>query len=153
MVTANEERAAAARASHPGVRVLADAEQLLAAAASHDLVVVAAPNRVHVELALATLRAGLHVVVDKPLAASLADAERLAAAAAESGLVAALFHNRRWDGDFLTLRRLLEEGRLGEPWRPSRASSAGAPSCAPARGASGPTRRRPADCCSTSART
>jgi scyllo-inositol 2-dehydrogenase (NADP+) len=117
VVTANEERAAAARASHPGVRVLADAEELLAAAASHDLVVVAAPNRVHVELALAALRAGVPVVVDKPLAASLADAERLAAAAAESGLVAAVFHNRRWDGDFLTLRRLLEEGRLGEPWR------------------------------------
>ena len=117
VVTANEERAAAARAGHPGVRVLADAEELLADPASHDLVVVAAPNRVHVELALAALGAGLHVVVDKPLAASLAGGERLAAAAAVSGLVAAVFHNRRYDGDFLTLRRLLDEGRLGEPWR------------------------------------
>ena len=69
--------------------------------------VVAAPNRTHVPLALAALDAGLHVVVDKPLAASVTDAERLAAAASSSGLVAAVFHNRRWDGDFLTLRRLV----------------------------------------------
>jgi predicted dehydrogenase len=65
--------------------------------------------------------------VDKPLAASVADAERLAAAAAARGVVACVFHNRRWDGDFLTLRRLMEDGSLGsllrlesrfDRWRP-----------------------------------
>ena len=127
-------------------------DELLAASGSHDLVVVAAPNRTHVPLALAALDAGLHVVVDKPLAASVTDAERLAAAASSSGLVAAVFHSRRWDGDFLTLQRLVREGQLGE-WRSSRASSVGGFVGAlrlVAREA--PIRRTRAACSSTSAR-
>lgn len=117
VVTSNPERADRARAAHPGVAVLPDADALFAQADSHDLVVVAAPNREHVPLGLAAVGAGLHLVVDKPLAASVADAQRLADAAAERGVVASVFHNRRWDGDFLTLRRLLSEGSLGEPVR------------------------------------
>ncbi len=117
VVTASAERAAEVSRAHPGAAVLASADELLAASGSHDVVVVAAPNRTHVPLALAALDAGLHVVVDKPLAASVKDGERLAAAASSSGLVAAVFHNRRWDGDFLTLQRLVREGQLGELWR------------------------------------
>jgi predicted dehydrogenase len=97
--------------------VVSSADELIGAADAHDLVVVAAPNREHVPLGLAVARAGLHLVVDKPLAASVADARRLAEAAGEHGVVASVFHNRRWDGDFLTLRRLLDEGALGEPLR------------------------------------
>jgi len=96
------------------VEVLRDAGALFARADSHDLVVVAAPNREHVPLGLAAVEAGLHLVVDKPLAASLADAERLEDAAVARGVVASVFHNRRWDGDFLTLKRLVSEGSLGE---------------------------------------
>ena len=114
VVTSNPERAERARATHLGVEVLPDAGALLARADSHDLVVVAAPNREHVPLGLAAVNAGLHLVVDKPLAASVADAQRLAGAVAERGVVASVFHNRRWDGDFLTLRRLQSEGSLGE---------------------------------------
>jgi predicted dehydrogenase len=114
VVTSNPERAAQARAAHPGVEVLPDASNLFAAADSHDLVVVAAPNREHVPLGLAAVDAGLHLVVDKPLAANVADAQRLADAAASRGVVASVFHNRRWDGDFLTLGRLVSEGSLGE---------------------------------------
>jgi scyllo-inositol 2-dehydrogenase (NADP+) len=127
IVTANPERAERARRTFPGARVLPDADALFASAGEHDLVVVASPNRFHVRYGLAALEAGLHVVVDKPVAASAADARRLATAATERGLVAAAFHNRRWDGDALTVRRLLDEGRLGrllrfesrfERWRP-----------------------------------
>jgi scyllo-inositol 2-dehydrogenase (NADP+) len=127
IVTSNPDRARQAAERFPGVRVLPDTDALFAAADDHDLVVVASPNRFHVSPGLAALDAGLHVVVDKPVAASPADARRLAAAAAEHGLVAAAFHNRRWDGDALTVRRLLVEGRLGkllrfesrfERWRP-----------------------------------
>ncbi len=127
IVTSNPERADSAQRAHPGVAVLPDADTLFARADSHDLVVVAAPNRQHVPLGLAAVDAGLHLVVDKPLAASVADAQRLADAAAERGVVASVFHNRRWDGDFLTVRRLRDEGRLGdvvrfesrfERWRP-----------------------------------
>jgi predicted dehydrogenase len=114
VVTSNPERAAAARSRHPEVLILDEADALFGEADSHDLVVVAAPNREHVRLGQAAVEAGLHVVVDKPLAASVAEGEALAAAAAERGVVASVFHNRRWDGDFLTLRRLVEEGVLGE---------------------------------------
>jgi len=56
----------------------------------------------------------MHVVIDKPLAPSAVEAEQVASAAAAAGVVASVFHNRRWDGDFLTLRRLAENGSLGE---------------------------------------
>jgi predicted dehydrogenase len=114
VVTSNPERADQARAAHPGVEVLPDAGALFERAGSHDLVVVAAPNREHVELGLGAVEAGLHLVVDKPLATSVTDARRLAEAAAERGVVASVFHNRRWDGDFLTLRRLVSDGEIGE---------------------------------------
>ena len=127
IVTSNPERVEQARTAHPGARILPSADALFEAADEHDLVVVAAPNREHVPLGLAAAEAGLHLVVDKPLAASAADGERLASAVRERGLVASVFHNRRWDGDFLTLRRLVSEGSLGdllrfesciERWRP-----------------------------------
>ena len=114
VVTSNPERAAQARATHPHAQILPSADELFGAADAHDLVVVAAPNREHVPLGLAAVEAGLHLVVDKPLAASVADAQRLADAAAARGVVASVFHNRRWDGDFLTLRRLVAEGALGD---------------------------------------
>ncbi len=114
VVTSNSQRAAEAQAAHTGVEVLPDAGALFARADSHDLVVVAAPNREHVPLGLAAVEAGLHLVVDKPLAASVADAQRLADAAEARGVVASVFHNRRWDGDFLTLRRLVSDGSLGD---------------------------------------
>jgi scyllo-inositol 2-dehydrogenase (NADP+) len=114
VVTSNEDRAAQARSAYPHVQILPSADELFAASDAHDLVVVAAPNRHHVPLALGAVDAGLHVVVDKPLAPSVSEGERLAAAAEARGVVASVFHNRRWDGDFLTLRRLLSEGALGE---------------------------------------
>jgi scyllo-inositol 2-dehydrogenase (NADP+) len=114
VVTSNEERAAQARSAYPDVEILPSADDLFAASGAHDLAVIAAPNREHVPLGLAAAEAGLHLVVDKPLAASVADAQRLADAVDARGLVASVFHNRRWDGDFLTLRRLLLEGALGE---------------------------------------
>lgn len=79
-----------------------------------DLAVIATPNDSHFPLARAALEAGKHVVVDKPFATSLAEADSLAALAAAKGRLLTVFHNRRWDGDFLTVRRLIESGRLGE---------------------------------------
>ena len=79
-----------------------------------DLVVIATPNESHFPLAEAALRAGKHVVVDKPFTVTLAEADALIALAAERGRLLTVFHNRRWDGDFLTLRSLIDSGRLGE---------------------------------------
>jgi predicted dehydrogenase len=78
-----------------------------------DVVVVASPNRSHVPIGIAALRAGRHVVVDKPIAMDSAEAGTLIEAAARAGRLLTVFQNRRWDGDALTVRRLLAEGTLG----------------------------------------
>jgi predicted dehydrogenase len=106
-------RADQVRRDHPGVRVVASAAELLQDPAV-ELVVVAAPNAVHAELARAALRAGRHVVVDKPFTLSVADADELTALAEAADRRLSVFHNRRWDGDFLTVRRCLETGLLGQ---------------------------------------
>jgi predicted dehydrogenase len=127
IVTGNPERAVAARAAHPGARVVPDPLAVIDRASELDLVVVATPPSTHVELAANAMRAGLDVVVDKPFAPSSAEGRKLIALAGELGRRLTVFQNRRWDADFRTLRRLLAEGRLGavhafesrfEWWRP-----------------------------------
>ncbi|KOG11486.1 MULTISPECIES: Gfo/Idh/MocA family oxidoreductase [Streptomyces] len=118
VTTGNPERAAEARAAYPGVRVAARPEELWEQGADAlDLLVVASPNRTHVAIATAALEAGIPVVVDKPLAGTAAEARGLAALAEARGLLLSVFQNRRWDNDFLTLRRLLDEDALGEVQR------------------------------------
>ncbi|GAA2432718.1 Gfo/Idh/MocA family oxidoreductase [Streptomyces macrosporus] len=118
VVTSNPERQRQARAEHgEELRTAADADELFARADELDLVVVASPNRTHVDLARRALEADLAVVVDKPLAATAAEAEALADLAERRGLLLSVFQNRRWDNDFLTLRALLDEGALGDVWR------------------------------------
>ena len=106
-------RAAQVERDHPGTRVAGSAEELLADPAV-ELVVVEAPNAVHHELAAAALRARRHVVVDKPFTLSTAEADELIALAEAEDRRLSVFHNRRWDGDFLTVRRGVEAGLLGE---------------------------------------
>ncbi|WP_066931662.1 Gfo/Idh/MocA family oxidoreductase [Streptomyces sp. NBRC 110611] len=115
--TADPERQARARAAHPRVRTVATPDEVLDRAADLDLIVVATPNKTHVPLATAALEAGLPVVVDKPLASTAAEAEKLATLAQDRGLLLSVFQNRRWDNDFRTVRKLVEEGTLGEVWR------------------------------------
>jgi scyllo-inositol 2-dehydrogenase (NADP+) len=81
---------------------------------SLDLIVVATPNDSHAPLAQAALAAGRHVVVDKPLATDDADAVALVQLGRGAGRLLSVFHNRRWDSDFLTVERLLREDALGE---------------------------------------
>ncbi len=78
-----------------------------------DLVVIASPNDSHFCLAEAALRAGKHVVVDKPLTVTADEADALIALAKERSRVLTVFHNRRWDGDFLTVQQLIGDGRSG----------------------------------------
>ncbi|MEU3044327.1 Gfo/Idh/MocA family oxidoreductase [Streptomyces diastaticus] len=117
VVTSSPERRDAARAEFGEVRFAATADELWPRADELDLVVVASPNKTHVALAEAALRAGLPVVVDKPLAGTAAEARSLAALAEERGLLLSVFQNRRWDNDFRTLAALLEAGTLGDVWR------------------------------------
>jgi scyllo-inositol 2-dehydrogenase (NADP+) len=127
VVTRNEERRAQALREHPDVVLLGTADEVWGRAAEIDLVVVATPNSSHAPLAHAALDAGLAVVVDKPFALTAAEGRAVVEAARVRGLMLTVFQNRRWDGDFLTVRRLLDEGRLGrvhrfesrfERWRP-----------------------------------
>ena len=69
--------------------------------------------KLHFELAKSALQAGKHVVIDKPFAATSAQAAELIELARVRGLAVAPFHNRRWDGDFLTLKKVLAAGALG----------------------------------------
>lgn len=97
---------------YPGVR-LDDTPQAMLDDPAIALVVVCTPNASHYVLAKAALQAGKHVVVDKPFVLSSAEGDELAALARERGLRLAVYQNRRWDGDFLTLRRTLASGELG----------------------------------------
>ncbi|MGW0536652.1 Gfo/Idh/MocA family oxidoreductase [Streptomyces sp. NPDC003032] len=118
VVTSNPERQARARAEFgDGLRRAASADELWERADELDLIVVASPNKTHVSLATAALKAGLPVVVDKPIAGTSAEARELAALADERGLLLSVFQNRRWDNDFRTLRQLLADGELGDVWR------------------------------------
>ena len=82
-----------------------------------ELIVISTPNHSHYPLAKAALEAGKHVVIDKPFTVTLAEADALIALACAEERVLTVFHNRRWDGDFLTVQRLLASGRLGEVMR------------------------------------
>ncbi|PWC33371.1 oxidoreductase [Azospirillum sp. TSO35-2] len=81
-----------------------------------DLVVIATPNTSHAPLARAALLAGKHVVIDKPMATTAAEADELIDLAKRQGRLLSVFHNRRWDNDFLTLRACLENGEVGRPY-------------------------------------
>jgi predicted dehydrogenase len=113
-------------ADRPGTKVVPDVTTLLAEPGL-DLIVVSSPDDLHGTHAIAALQAGKHVLVDKPFATTLAEARAIAAEAGRVGKLVTVFHNRRWDADFLTLRRLLADGTLGrivhfeshfDRWRP-----------------------------------
>jgi predicted dehydrogenase len=98
-----------------GVSTYATLDEL-AAAPDVDLVVLATPHDTHADLAVRALEAGKHVVVDKPMAITLAEADRMVAAASRAGRMLSVFHNRRWDWDYLTVRKILAEGLIGRPY-------------------------------------
>ncbi len=97
----------------PEARVSADPDEAIEAA-DIDLVVIASPNATHASLAERALRAGKHVVVDKPFTVTLAEARRLADLARERpGQVLSVFQNRRFDSDFLAVEAALQAGSIG----------------------------------------
>jgi predicted dehydrogenase len=100
--------------AYPGVRVVRSLDHLLDLA-DVTLVVVATPTLSHADLARRCLEAGRHVVVDKPFTATSAEAAPLLDLAERTGRLLSVFHNRRWDGDFLTVQRLLSRSACGRP--------------------------------------
>ncbi|HDV8243016.1 TPA: oxidoreductase [Enterobacter hormaechei] len=101
------------RADWPAVPVVTEPKHLFNDP-NIDLIVIPTPNDTHFPLAKAALEAGKHVVVDKPFTVTLSQARELDALARSLGRLLSVFHNRRWDSDFLTVKALLNEGTLGE---------------------------------------
>jgi scyllo-inositol 2-dehydrogenase (NADP+) len=128
IVTGNADRQRQAATEHPGARIVDAADALFRDPSGIDLVVISTPNRTHVPLALQAVEAKRPVVVDKPLAISAAEGRQLVDAARRRKVFLSVYQNRRWDGDFLTVRRLLAEQAFGtvhrfeshlDRWRPN----------------------------------
>jgi scyllo-inositol 2-dehydrogenase (NADP+) len=98
---------------YPNARLYRDVKELYADP-TIDVVVVATPSTDHYRFVKDALLAGKHVVVEKPFTVTSAEADELIELAREAGLLLSVYHNRRWDGDFLTISKLLEEGVLGD---------------------------------------
>ncbi|MCU0400393.1 MAG: Gfo/Idh/MocA family oxidoreductase [Algoriphagus sp.] len=97
---------------YPHVTTFKSLEELLQADAA-DLICITTPNEFHFPMAKQCLLAGKHVVVDKPVTVHSWEAEELEKIAREKGLICSVFHNRRYDGDFRTLQKLVAENTLG----------------------------------------
>ena len=111
--TSDESRQAKARDRYPQANIVSTPEDILALADQLDLIVLGTPPATHFPLAKAALEAGLDVVVDKPFTVRSAEGEELIGLAAQLGRVLTVYQNRRWDGDSLTVRKLLDAGTLG----------------------------------------
>lgn len=106
--------AAKVRADFPELAVVnADLVRAVADPAI-DLVVIATPDALHASQAHIALDAGKHVVIDKPFAVTLDEARAIAEHGRRADRLVSVFHNRRWDSDFLTLQALIARGHLGE---------------------------------------
>src|SRR5271169_2325544 len=98
--------------AYPAATIVRSLDDLLALN-SIRLVVIATPNTSHFELAKQCLLAGRDVVIDKPFATTYAEAAELVGIAERDQRLLSVYQNRRWDGDFLTVQRLMNEGQLG----------------------------------------
>lgn len=110
--TASPENAALAKSLYPEVTIESDTEKVINHP-SIDLVVIATPNSSHYEIARKALEAGKHVVVDKPFTITEREAAELISISEEKGKLLSVYHNRRFDSDFLTVKKILENGMLG----------------------------------------
>lgn len=117
IVTANPQREARARKRHPGTPVFPDLPTFVAAVDNGldvDVVVLGTPPKGHKDQAELLMRRGIGVVVDKPFTPSAAEARQLMETARTTGSLLTVFQNRRWDGDFLTVKQLAAQGQLGK---------------------------------------
>lgn len=113
IVTGDPDRAAAASEQYPLAQVVATPQEALEWSGDLDLVVIGTPPQTHFDLARDAIERGLNVVVDKPFVTSTANGRSLMRQASQAGVALTVFQNRRWDADFLTLKKLVDEGAFG----------------------------------------
>lgn len=109
----NPARIDAARELAPDVEGFEDAEAMLDSGLI-DLVIISTPPDSHHHWAMKALERGLHVVLEKPMALTAAEGDAALAFAADKGLTLVVYQNRRFDQDFVTMRRLINDGSIGE---------------------------------------
>ena len=97
---------------YPNVTVLTSADELFAK--EIDLVVIATPNDTHVDLATRAINQNINVIIDKPFTPSLDESRQIIDLAKSKNVVISSFHNRRFDGDFLTIKKLINDNSIGE---------------------------------------
>jgi scyllo-inositol 2-dehydrogenase (NADP+) len=110
---ADAARVKVAATDFPGIQTYTDVDEMLAKA-KLDLVIIITPHNTHAELAVKCLDAGAAVVVEKPMAITTAEIDAMLAAARKSGKMLSTFHNRRWDGDYLALKKIVADGWVGK---------------------------------------
>lgn len=127
IVSRSQEKKLQANLDVPSAEILGSFDDLISKAAEFDLAVITTPNKDHASQAIAAMRAGMHVVVDKPVATTSEECQRMIEVSKETGKLFSVFQNRRWDSDYLTAKKLIETGSLGkvtrfesrwERWRP-----------------------------------
>jgi predicted dehydrogenase len=115
VLTTNAERVAQVHADYPSAVVVADMQELLGQ--SLDLVIIASMNSVHVEQAIAALRAGVPTVVDKPMGRNLVETMEILDVSDETGVPVTAFYNRLFDSDSLTIKRVIQDDEIGKIFR------------------------------------
>jgi scyllo-inositol 2-dehydrogenase (NADP+) len=114
IVTSDPQRAAQAVSEYPEATIFSKSEEIFSSASDYDLVVVAAPNKFHYPLCVDALNAGLSVVVDKPMATSSDQIKGLIDLSDKKNKLLSVYHNRRWDADFLTMQKIIANDSLGK---------------------------------------
>jgi len=113
VVTTDPAKAALLKQQHPQASVVANPDNVLTNK-EIDLIIVSTPNTQHHPLAKKALLSGKNVIVEKPFTVTSDEAQNLIDTAAETGLMLTVYHNRRYDSDFLTLKQIIAQGQLGE---------------------------------------
>ena len=113
--TRDRGRQAQAREQHPEATIYGGVDALLADG-QVDLVVIATPHNTHRDLAIQAMEAGKHVIVDKIMCMNAAEAAEMIEASQRNGVMLSVFQNRRWDWDYLTVRKAIADGLLGTPY-------------------------------------
>ncbi|MCS7191444.1 MAG: Gfo/Idh/MocA family oxidoreductase [Armatimonadetes bacterium] len=109
----NSKRLEEAKRDFPQINTYQSVEDLLAHE-DFELAVIVTPHNTHAPLTLKCLKAGKHVIVEKPMCITVKEAKAMIETAKQKGLMLTVYHNRHWDGDFLALREILQSGLIGE---------------------------------------
>lgn len=107
------ERTAAAKADFPHIKAYNNVDEFLAEAPV-DLVTIITPHNTHADLCIKASRSGKHVITEKPMCITTDEATAMIDAARDAGKMLSVYHNRRWDGDFVAIRRAVEDGMIGD---------------------------------------